>query len=262
MAASEVLPIFFLYTSTDVIAIPSAIVGEPNAYKVTVFDIPSMQEIARTVVVTLMISGISLDSRVARTGDVLHYSSALYSEFPSSTPRGLIYMCSDDSAGGQGRVNIITLLNTPDYDVITYQGSTVPHDSVTPKTVFLNDNAILRVPVREVIRQFASTAAISDTLIAPGIATFTRFRSSSSSPPTSTFIVLPDYARSTLGLVSSSSEESANSNGQLSVNNSTFSRQKMSTLSWTVIGILWATVIITFLISIGMSYSWYIRQYM
>lgn len=213
-----------------------------------------------------MISGVVMQTRVASDDEILNFTASLYAEF--SAPHGIIYMRQrtdpEHSELDDRRVDVMARLNRPDYDIVTYPNVNPPENTTSLKTVYLLDNVVLRVPVRELARQFSSVFATSETMNAPGIATFSRFYESQVAPINTTFIALPDYTHAFLG---------APSAGQMGtllaalppplVDPMLYQAPiQMNEKSWTVVGTLWAVVAVAFAISIGVTYGWYIRQYL
>jgi hypothetical protein len=259
-----VIPTFYFHTASDVLAIPEPVQQggsvEPHTTQVNFVSIPTLQTYSQNVVVTLVISGTILQSRVAQDGAILVYSTILYTPAPQSVldNPGVIYMkLRPGYQPDTLRLGIMSNLNYPDYEVQSYVEN--PPSAVSgQKTVVLADDYILRFPVREIQRVFSTLFGTSDTLIAPNIATFTGFRSQGS-PPVTVYISLPVDAYSLLNL-SASSGESLSGNLVLQTSDPPADPIKMTGSSWTVVGIIWGLTVLSAVISILIAYRWYLRS--
>lgn len=265
-----VVPLFYLHTAADILAIPEPVlvssVGnsiEPHSCLVTLVSLPSLEEgigaASRRAVVTLILSGTPMQTRVVATGEILRYSTVIYG--PPASVVGTIYArVRQDVPLEIRRIDILRRLNRPDYEVIGLpDGSSLP--TPTGKTVHILDGAMLRIPVREVVRQFASLFASTDTIVAPGIASFTGFSTSVGLTAGSTsFIALPEL--SSLLLAGPTIAQTALDDSLPPLVNPEYWQEpiKMSSASWTTIGILWGLVVVTFIISVGVAYIWYLKQ--
>lgn len=273
----HVIPLFYLHTAPDVIAFPSPVDAlgaganvEPNACHVTLLSLPSLEESTRRAVITLMMSGVNLQTRVVSNGEIFSYSTALYSEYiPGASGRGVIYVRVRQDpiylSADERRFAVLANINRPDYEVISYPDENPPADALAAdsrRTVRIADGAILKIPVREIVRQFSTVFASTDVVNAPGVAIFTKFSPLAAAPASTVFIALPDYAHSLL-TISAHQSSSLLSNLPGLVDPATYQPAiKMTQMSWTVIALLWVAIFVTFSISIGVTYRWYIKQYM
>lgn len=252
----SVVPVFYLNTALDVLAVPSS-VGDPNSARVTLFNVPSLDADSRPAVVTAIIGGTILQSKIASTGDILQYSTSLYQDFDPAN-RGIIYVRQEPGSDiDSKRLTILQDLNTPDFEVIGIQDNVVPtQEAGDPirRTVQLEPDAMLRVPVREIVQHFSSVFSMASTIIAPGIATFLNF---TSLPQSTAFISLSDYEHFTLGV-----SQTNTGLGGVQSTNTVQESTKMSSDGWIFFGVLWATMAIIFVISIGTAYWWYLSQYL
>ncbi len=265
MAVSRVIPLFYFHTAADVLAVPEPVATseeenssfEPHSTRVFLFSVPSLEPSSSRAVVTLMISGVALQSRVVSNGEVLQFSSSLYTE--TVEDRGIIYArVTEGDVLEARRLDILDRLNNADYEVFSTDDQQ-PQTGL--RTVTVADGAMLKIPVREIVRHFSSVFTTAGTVIAPSIATFTGFADS----PTTAFISLPESAHMILSSLPVTSEQQAllNSMPALQPGDPLWQPPiKMSDASWTVFGLLWAGVAIAFLISIGVAYSWYIVKYL
>lgn len=260
---SVVVPVFYLYTSPEVLPIPES-VGDPNSTKVTLVSVPSLEEninaAARQAVVTLVIGGAILQSKVINSGDTVQYSTSLYQSFDISN-RGIIYVRQEvGSTLDDRRLDILQRLNTPDFEVIGIQDNVIPTQAAgdpVRRTVQLEPEAMLRVPVREIVQHFSTVFASSSTVIAPGIATFVNF---TSLPLSTAFISLSDYEHFVLGTTPTTNTNALG--GSLQSSDTVKQSTEMTSTGWTVFGILWGIMAVVSIISIGAAYWWYLAQYL
>lgn len=272
---TTVIPVFYLNTASEVLAIPETVPVsdsdqnlEPNSTKVILVSVPSLQEgidaASRRAVVTLMIGGATLQSRVISSGDRITYSTSLYVQY---TPGilGIIYVRQlPGNLLDERRADILQRLNTPDYEVLALPDTGIPEPlpgQPVRKMVQVLDGAMLRIPVREIERQFSSVFSTSGIVIAPSIATFNNFGGNIMS---TTFISLSDQAH----IVLSSSGASPQAvlaglpDGALQQADQWQPPIKMTSDGWTVFTVFWIGFALVFLISVGVAYGWYIAQYL
>lgn len=257
MSQQHVLPLFYLNTSSDILAIPEPVLTsddghsvEPHSFRVIIYTLPALTVTAQRSVVTVMISGIVISSKVMATEDVSNLGGniVLYTSYSAGGGgQGILYLTEDDD-----RTDLLTRMNIPDYQVVILEdNNTVQPTNVN--IVTLQTGVILKVPVREIERFFSSVLASTDILIAPGILTL---RKANTSGESSAFISLPSqyyaFISSAPINLSASIIFSVPDQPQLPV--------KMTGASWTVIGFFWAVTVICFLISIGITYSWYLKD--
>jgi hypothetical protein len=261
----SVIPLFILHTAPDVLAIPGTIdiagssAIQPNSTKVILVSVPSLEEgvgaAARAAVVTMLIGGNQISSQVINSGDIITYTAALYNSVTISSP-GVIYVRARVGNDQEARrADILARLNSPDFNVVTLLDDTVPVELVR-KTVYVEDDAMLRIPIREIVRLFPTVFASSTEVIAPQIAKFSNFSSSG----TTTFISLPDDAHQSTTL--RGTQQSVLSGITLEQSETWQPPIKMTTTSWIVFGIVWGLMALTLIIGIGVTYQWYISQYL
>lgn len=289
----NIIPLFYLHTAAEVLAIPETISASedghsvvPHSCRVTLVSIPSLEEgvgaASRRAVVTLIIAGANLQSRVVASGEILQYVTALYGEAPTDLQqaKGVIFVrVRVDNAIDSRRSRILSRLNFPDYEVVEVETeitSITPIPLTTRKTVYIVDGAMLRIPVREIVRHFSSLFSSSDNLIAPNIALFSGFKgvttlrsltvaeseenTSTPSLPLTTFISMPNQAFSLLSAQAPQQQALLNNLPPLTEPEAWQVPIKMSYAGWTVIGVLWALLVMAFGITIGINYSWYLKQ--
>ncbi len=216
----------------------------------------------RRNVVTLMISGTTLQTNVIMSGEVLTYTSSLYT---ASTVTGVIHVRQlIGNTVDDRRVDILRRLNTPDYNIIGItENNTAPQIQAGTKTVIIEDAAMLRMPIREIVRRFNSVFGTANTVIAPGIATFKNFANDPLST-SSAFIALPDEAHIVLtGNLVGSQLSLLGALPSLHQSDQPWQPAiKMTSTGWTVFGILWAVFALGFLVSVAVSYWWFISLYL
>lgn len=254
------IPLFYLHTAPDILAIPEA---EPqaNSTKILIYSVPSLELTARRSVVTVMISGTVVLTKVISSGEIITYSTALYVTAPTDTP-GIIYVRQlPGNSQEERRADLLESLNTPDYEVIRLADGILPVPlHATRRIVHVADGAMLRIPVREIVRQFSSIFSSASTVIAPSVATFSNFQSGPTT--TTTFISLSDQSHILLGSGVVTSQQSLMSSLPPLTQGPLWQPPiKMSIQSWIVFVILWIMIAVAFVISIGTAYRWYIAQY-
>lgn len=269
--SSSSIPVFYLHTAPEVLAIPEPVNNsgsiEPHSAKITLITLPTLEESPswKHAVVTLMIAGSILQSKVVSSGDIIRYTSSLYAELPSAIETGVIYVPDGGNSLDSRRIDILRRLNFPDFEVIGITGDTdIPSSATNRKTVRINDNEILRFPVREIVRIFSSVFFSANTVIAQSIATFTNFGTGASTA----LISLPQEAHITLPIAIAAPPQlqAAAANPLLDAVPIQAAAPwqapiKMSEASWTVFGVLSGVMLISFFVSVGLAYSWYIAHY-
>lgn len=276
------IPNFFLHTAPDVLAIPEPVLAsveqgqsiEPHSCRVNLINPLSLEvgtgTASRRVVVTLMIQGATLQTRVVNNAEIIRFSTILYRPIGTAATPGLLYArVRQNNAQDIRRADILRQLNTPDYEVI--EESPPENLGQNNRIVEIYDNILLRYPIREIQRLFANVFSTIDTIIIPGVAKFTGFRQAITTPSTSTFIAAPEEAVIHLppppGLVMMAPALPLADQQPLGITLPTLLNPQywqppilMTSASWTVIGVLWTIVLIACLISIGITYSWYLKQ--
>lgn len=248
---------FYLRTSSDVIAVPQVILNvsyEIYSFKVFLYSVPSLSLITpphKHVITPILDSGsVVLQSRLVTSGDVVIYnnSTILFSPFSSLVLSGVIDVADDNNAQSQ----LLRSLNDPDFSVQNLLVTPFTASNNQQLLVTVEDGKMLKVPVRSIVSQFSSVFSSADIVVAPGIATFKKFQQPSAS---TAFITLPDAFFVSL---SASIQGGGSSSSSLQLTTTTGTETKMSSASWTVIGIFWGVIAICFLISIIVTYIWYL----
>jgi hypothetical protein len=254
---STLVPNFYLYTALDVLAIPEPADAEPHSTRVTLVAVPTLEEgigpAGRRAVITLVIGGVTMQSRTVASGETVQYSTTLYDSW-NPADQGVIYVrqIPGDPLDAR-RVDLLMRLNSPDYEVIGLPDGVPPSDPDTRRIVQVSDDAMLRVPVREIARHFSSVIAVASTVIAPSVASFVNFGTPSGG---TSFISLSDYEHFTFvpGLSSLAIPLQQGTTYQTPI--------KMTKTGWIVFGVLWGLLALSCIGSIIAAYWWYISQYL
>lgn len=237
------LPLFYLRTAqADLLAVPEYVSSSNLTTRINLFELPSLRAVvgtSRTASVTVVIGGIAVQSPVTlSSGDTLTSPVPLYRQFDAlNDTHGTIY------AWGSGVRSIVQMLNSPDYSL------TEQRDSAS---VILEDGVLLRIPIREIQRRYSSEFLASAFVTAPTISTFIGGGGGS----ITTFITLPDYAFS----------KNIVGDGEVVTPTPTTTiwqpPLKMSSKTWIVFGVFWAILAVIFVLTVGITYSWYVSQYL